>query len=226
MYRLNVAYENAGSYRNFNENAKRFVAPALTWQISPRTKLTAEFEYQHDQYVSDFGFPFEPESLQLPRNRFLGIPGFNDADSQATSFTYNLEHSFSNNWRFSQGFNVINASIDIQSTFFNSLLEDRQTLDYYAAKSHEEQENYTLQNELFGKFHTGSLKHNILVGVELARYRFKYDFLRASIEPINIFKPNYDVQIGEFESDFTSGLMFFSIPILVLSWEHSNGDIA
>ncbi|MEH1838241.1 MAG: hypothetical protein V7L20_05655 [Nostoc sp.] len=72
-HRLNVAYENAGSYRDFNENAKIFVAPALTWQISPRTKLTAEFEYQRDQYVSGFGFPFEPESLQLPRNRFLGI---------------------------------------------------------------------------------------------------------------------------------------------------------
>ncbi|BAY66408.1 TonB-dependent siderophore receptor [Calothrix brevissima NIES-22] len=202
LYRLNIAYENAGSYRDFNESEKIFVAPALTWQISPKTKLTAELEYQSGEYVSDFGFPYEPESLQLPRNRFLGIPGFNHADNQATAFTYNFEHKFSDNWRFRQGFNAINADIDIQSTFFNSLLEDRQSLDYYAAKSHEEQENYTLQNEIFGKFNTGNIKHNILVGLELARYKFRYNFLRASIEPINIFNPNYNVQIGEFEPDF------------------------
>ena len=46
-YRLNIAYENADSFRDFNESESIFVAPALTWQIGDRTKITAEFEYQN-----------------------------------------------------------------------------------------------------------------------------------------------------------------------------------
>lgn len=199
LYRLNVAYENADSFRDFNENEKIFIAPALTWQIGPRTKLTTEFEYQRDQFVSDFGFPFEREALKLPISRFLGVPGFNDADIEGKSITYNFEHSFSDNWRFRQGFNAILASGDIQAIYFDSLGNDRQTLERSASRSREEQENYSLQNEIFGKFNTGPISHNFLVGLELARYRFSFNFFDASVSPINIFNPRYDASVGNFE---------------------------
>ncbi len=197
-YRLNLAYENAGSFRDFNSNENVFVAPALTWKIDSRTTLSTEFEHQHDQFVSDFGFPFERESLRLPRNRFLGVPGFNNANVDENSFTYNFEHKFNDNWRVRQGFNAILASGDIHAIYLNSLQDDRQTLERSASKSHEEQENYSLQNEIFGKFNTGALHHNVLVGVELARYRYSYDFLNASVDPINIFNPKYNAVIGNF----------------------------
>jgi iron complex outermembrane receptor protein len=69
-------------------------------------------------------------------------------------------------------------------------------------KTDEEQENYTLQNEIIGEFNTGSVRHNILFGVELARYRFAYDFERASIAPLDIFNPQYGAQRGDFNPDF------------------------
>ncbi|MBR8835869.1 MAG: TonB-dependent siderophore receptor [Stigonema ocellatum SAG 48.90 = DSM 106950] len=201
LYRFNVAYENGGSFRDFNSNENIFVAPALTWKIDSRTKLTTEFEYQHDQFVSDFGFPFEPESLKLPRNRFLGVPGFNHADVDGKSITYNLEHEFSDSWRFRQGFNAIVASGDIRAIYLKDLESDRQTLNREADKSHEEQENYSLQNEIFGKFKTGDLSHNVLVGVELARYKSSYDFFTATVDSINIFNPKYNANIGQFQQD-------------------------
>lgn len=198
LYRLNVAYQNADSFRDFNENEIIFVAPALTWQIGNRTKLTVEAEYQRDQFVSDFGFPYQPESLRLPVNRFLGIPGFNNGTVDGTTITYNIEHSFSDDWRFRQGLNATLAKGDFQTVFFGSLRDDRRTLDLYPSKSHEEQENYTLQNELFGKFNTGALRHNFLIGLELARYRFSFDFAEASVDPIDIFNPSYNAIVGEF----------------------------
>ncbi len=198
LYRLNLAYENAGGFRDFNQNESVFVTPALTWQIDPRTKLTTEIEYANDRRVPDFGFPSEPESLRLPRNRFLGVPGFSDENTDSISVTYNFEHEFSDNWRFRQGFNALNVKQDIQGIFYNSLQSDRRTLDRYASKSNEEQENYTLQNEIFGKFNTGSLRHNILLGVELARFTDSYTFLQASVGPIDIFNPVYNAKVGEF----------------------------
>ncbi|MDF5712395.1 MAG: TonB-dependent siderophore receptor [Rhizonema sp. NSF051] len=205
LYRLNLAYENADGFRDFNHNESIFVAPALTWQIDPRTKLTTEFEYQRYQHVADFGFPSEPEVLRLPINRFLGVPGFSHQELHSTSITYNFEHEFSDNWRFRQGFNALLVGGNNRGIFYNSLEEDRRTLDRYASQSpNEEQENYTLQNEIFGKFNTGPLSHNVLLGVELARYKYSFAFLQASVDPIDIFNPKYDAKIGEFTPSYAS----------------------
>ena len=206
-YRLNVAYENAGSFRDFNESESIFVAPALTWQIGDRTKVIAEFEYQNYNYVFDRGFPPGEIFFDLPISRFLGEPDFNDADFDSFSGTYNFEHEFGNNWKFRQGFNalVVNSS-ESETTLANFdapfLEADGRTLGREASESDSESENYTLQNEISKKFNTGSISHNVLFGVELARYRFAYDFFSAPLDSIDIFAPVYGAEPGVFEPDF------------------------
>lgn len=207
LYRLNVAYENADSYRDFNENESVFVAPALTWQIGPRTTLTAEFEYQNYDFVPDRGLLPSEVFLDLPISRFLGEPDLDNAEFDSFSGTYNFEHSFSDNWRFRQGFNALRVTGDTLSTgnsiFDAPFLEaDGRTLARRVRKTDEEQENYTLQNEIIGEFDTGFIKHNVLFGVEIARYRFAYDFERAPIAPLDIFDPQYGAERGDFAPDF------------------------
>jgi iron complex outermembrane receptor protein len=97
LYRLNAAYENADSFRDFNENESIFVSPALTWHIGPRTTLTTEFEYQNYDYVFDRGLLPAEVFFALPISRFLGEPDVNDADFESFSGTYNFEHEFSDN---------------------------------------------------------------------------------------------------------------------------------
>jgi len=199
LYRLNVAYENAGSFRDFNENESIFIAPSLTWQIGSRTTLTTELEYQNYEYVFDRGLLPSEEFLDLPISRFLGEPDVNDASFKSFYGTYNFEHEFSDNWKFRQGFNVVeiegNTEYVTTSNFEQPFLEeDGRTLPRNAQRSDESSENYTLQNEFFGKFNTGSLRHNVLLGVELARYRFAYDFEDAAIAPLDIFDPVYGAE--------------------------------
>jgi len=207
LYRFNAAYENAGSFRDFNENESFFVAPALTWNIGPRTSLTAELEAQNYNYVFDRGLLPSEVFLDLPISRFLGEPGVNDAEFTSFSGTYNFEHEFSDDWKFRQGFNAISVNGNTQSVttsnFDAPFLEtDGRSLPRRAQKTDESQENYALQNEITGNFNTGSLRHNVLFGVELARYRFAYDFFRASIDPIDIFDPIYGAEPGPFEPSF------------------------
>jgi iron complex outermembrane receptor protein len=207
LYRLNVAYENADSFRDFNENESIFVAPALTWQIGPRTTLTTEFEYQNYDFVPDRGLLPSEVFFDLPISRFLGEPDLDDAEFDSFSGTYNFEHEFSDNWKFRQGFNAIKVSGDTisagNSNFSEPYLEeDGRTLPRRVRQTDESQENYTLQNEIFGKFETGSLRHNVLFGVELARYKFAYDFFRGPIAPIDIFAPVYGAEPGTLEPNF------------------------
>lgn len=71
LYRVNLAYENSGSFRNF-------IAPTVTWNISPQTQATAEFEYQHISSEIDGGIaPMGNRPAPVPISRNLDKPIFN-----------------------------------------------------------------------------------------------------------------------------------------------------
>ena len=203
LYRLNASYENAGSFRDFvNDNESYAVAPAVTWRLGSKTTLTTEVEYLHSDYTFDSeSFPLEPEVLRIPTKRFLGEPGLGLTHLDSTSITYDLEHNFSDSWRFRQGFNASIANIDIGSRFYPTtglLKADRRTLDRTESKGPQINENYMLQNDIFGNFNTGSLRHKVLVGLELSRYIYGYDVQGATLAPIDIFHPRYGACPGPF----------------------------
>ncbi len=45
LYRLNLAYQNSDSFRDFNSTERILIAPTLKWEISDRTILNLDFEY-------------------------------------------------------------------------------------------------------------------------------------------------------------------------------------
>ncbi|MCC5622121.1 TonB-dependent siderophore receptor [Nostoc sp. CHAB 5715] len=192
LYRLNVAYESSDSFRDFVEYDSFFISPVVEIKVGDRTKLTFEYEHQKYNFVFDNGFPIEPEILQLGRSRFLGEPNFANGEVTFNSLTYILEHEFNDNWKFRQGFNVLNANLnDAQQVSPGSLRDDRRTLDRLFYASDEEHENITLQNQISGKFSTGSIRHNVLLGVDLARNLFNYIFAPDLELSIDIFNPQY-----------------------------------
>jgi iron complex outermembrane receptor protein len=201
-YRLNLAYENAGSFRDFTDSESIFVAPTLAWDISDRTRLTTELEYQNYEYTFDRGFRPEPEFLDLPISRFLGEPDFNNANVNAFRGGYILEHDFSDNWQFRQGLSVTLAENDVREVNLRPLEADRRTLPRRASRSDESQQNYQLQNEFIGEFQTGSIDHQLLLGLDLSRLFFAYDFFSASLDSIDILDPVYGAQPGTFSPNF------------------------
>ncbi len=56
LYRLNLSYQNASSFRDLVKSDSVFVAPVVRWNISPRTQLTFEFEYNHNNLPMDSQF--------------------------------------------------------------------------------------------------------------------------------------------------------------------------
>lgn len=201
-YRLNVAYENAGSFRDFTDSESIFVAPTLAWDISDRTQLTTEFEYQNYDYTFDRAFRPESEFLELPISRFLGEPNFNNATVNAFRGGYRLEHTFSDTWQFRQGFSAIVSDSNVREVNLRSLAADRRTLARRASRSDETQQNFQLQNEFIGEFQTGSVNHELLLGLDLSRFFFAYDFFAAPLDSIDIFNPVYGAQPGTFTPNF------------------------
>jgi len=201
-YRLNLAYENAGSFRDFTDNESIFVAPTLAWDISDRTQLTVELEYQNYNYTFDRVFRSEPEFLELPISRFLGVPDYNNATVNTFRGSYRLEHTFSDTWQFRQGFSAIVSENDVQEVLLRPLEADRRTLPRRASQSEESQQNFQLQNEFIGEFQTGSINHQLLLGLDLSHFFLAYDFFGAPLDSIDIFDPVYGAQPGTFTSSF------------------------
>lgn len=197
LYRLNAAYENADSFRDFVENESTFISPVITVKAGENTNLTLGYEYQKYDFTFDRGFPSGSSIVfDLPIDRFLGEPSLNDGEFTSNNFTYILESEFgyNNNWKFRQGFNIINVNGIAGGVQPGSINEDGQTVSRSYRVSDDVQENIAFQNEISGKFDTGSIRHNILIGVELSNYSFQSDFYRGEIADLDIFNPIYGAQ--------------------------------
>ncbi|WP_242045818.1 MULTISPECIES: TonB-dependent siderophore receptor [unclassified Calothrix] len=194
LYRINAAYENAKSFRDFVENESTFIAPIITVKAGERTNLTFGYEYQKYDYTFERGFPSDNQVVfDLPISRFLGEPNLNRGEATSNNFTYLLESEFgnNNNWKFRQAFNVINVSGNTRGAQPRFIRDDGRTVARRYRNVDEEQNNLSFQNEISGKFNTGSIRHNILVGLELSRYKYSYNFLSGNIADLDIFDPVY-----------------------------------
>ncbi|WP_230967555.1 TonB-dependent siderophore receptor, partial [Nostoc commune] len=74
LYRLNVSYENSGSYRDFIDNDILFIAPVVTYQVSDSTDITLAYEYLNAKLGFDRGFRPVSAFLKVPINLNIGEP--------------------------------------------------------------------------------------------------------------------------------------------------------
>jgi iron complex outermembrane receptor protein len=81
LYRLNVAYENANSFRDFVENESTFINPVISLKVGENTDLTFAYEYQKYNYAFDRGFPSNNTVIfDLPISRSLDEPNLQDSE--------------------------------------------------------------------------------------------------------------------------------------------------
>jgi len=97
--------------RDFTKYTREGVAPSLTINMTPATRLTLSYIYQHDYNVPDYGIPLLPGSYfgtpwgqpaPVSRNTFYGQrnPGFADYEEVNTHIaTMKLEHDINANWK-------------------------------------------------------------------------------------------------------------------------------
>ncbi|MBD2355241.1 TonB-dependent siderophore receptor [Tolypothrix sp. FACHB-123] len=195
LYRLNVAYQNSGSFRDYNFLERVFIAPVVTWNISDRTTLSLDLEYQDNDYLFDRGLPSVGDRpAPVPISRFVGLPHvYNDSTLRVG---YRLEHKFSNDWQIRNAFSYVSGKSSGTYAYGGYDLVDDQFAPIYVSRDEFKRDIYTLQTELVGRFTTGSIVHQPLIGVELRRNVWKYTSFDVA-DPIllDIFNPNYDVEL-------------------------------
>lgn len=214
LYRLNASYQNEGSFRDFGRYAGTFIAPALTWKLGERTTLSVDYENLTYESVNAGTFRADPRFLNVRRSFYQGEPDLDLETYSANSLTYEFEHRFSDNWQFKQTFNRLWQEISAKRASRRALQEDGETLNRRYTVGSSDTNNLTFRNELFGKFNTGSLRHNLLFGVEYSHLDYPGKAFSTAIDPINIFNPRYGARpTGELSLNYfeTYGNDVFSI---------------
>jgi iron complex outermembrane receptor protein len=205
LYRLNLAYQNAGSFRDFVNSERVFAAPVFDVRLGDRTNLSINTSYLYDQRTLDRGIVAIGTGIaDLPISRFLGEPG-DFRRSEQFGVGYRLEHEFNDNLKIRNAFQFLQNNETVLNTNSTQLDEETGTLfrDYFDSAN--EYTLYSMQTDLTSKFRTGSVNHQLLFGFDLQRntlegfFRTPSDAFDTSVADrqtpsINIFNPIYNLR--------------------------------
>lgn len=202
--RINLLYRPTGSFVDYVNRHRAYVAPALTWDIRPDTQLTLLGKYQHD--TGHMGFPLPAEGTVLPNpngeipiSRFVGEPSNPNLVSEVNKqFAYQLSHRFSDSISFYQ-----NARVAWYENHWDKLLypaflgSDDRTLYRYPLSYQQEWSTYGADTGVRLRAKTGRLQHNLVGGVDYYREPSRYNEESINFNdpsaymPLNVFNLVY-----------------------------------
>lgn len=192
-FRVNGTYESANSYRDVVHSDRYYVNPSFLFKLGTKTDLVVEGDYLKHDFTPDFGIGSLGGTTipDLPRNTFLGT-SWQYAKTQQATATTTLKHYFNDNWQ-------INTSLSYQNYYRDYFSTERIQADAIGdwtrplGRTNTEENYFTGQANLTGKFKTKSLEHTLLAGVDADRsVTTNYNYTIAggtNYDKINILNP-------------------------------------
>ena len=215
LYRFDMAYLDKGSFRDFGDKQRIFLAPSITWKLSDATQVNLNLEYQNDDQVDDPGIPALNGSNRpapVPLSRFYGEPNFRtENDRKLIELAWS--HAFNDDWTLRQRFQTSLTDYDSNNVWTAFVDADNRTLQRGYWRVKQERDTYGTNLDLLGHFNTYGVKHSVLVGVDYFQVEqnaygfadgFGYDvngdpFVTAP--PIDIYNPVYGLAVTPTGND-------------------------
>ena len=202
LYRTTLAYQQSGSFREFEGLERIFFAPSLTWSPSSRTEVHLSLEYKKDNLVTSFGIPaIGTRPASVPISRFLGDRTgddgrFDHSDSDNLVLELQWSHRLSPTWTVRQAF--LMDRDDASNEYFPParLREDNRTLERGFVKGLDRLHSYGTTLEVTGHVKGWGVGHAALVGVEYYRFGMTppgLTFLFPPFSPPPAFVPPIDI---------------------------------
>lgn len=202
--RINGAAQDFKSYRDYVESDKQVVTPSLKYVLGNNASLLYEAEYLKQDQLFDRGYIVLNNDFEtLPRSRYLGEPGDGPTRISATGHQLTYQQTFDDGWSFISGIGYRESELKgfssdaelsrgRQSLYDGAglLTRQRRYRDY-------DSEDVSARAEVSGSLATGSLTHNVMLGIDaydydlftlLARYRGP-----KGSYTLDIYNPQYGV---------------------------------
>lgn len=195
QYRFNFAAGRQNSFRDFVDGDRLFVAPVISWQITPDTKVTVETEFVRNRIVFDRGvIAIDKQLGLLPISRFLGEPG-QSTEQTSNTMQVRLEHRFDADWHMRLGAHFNTGTLEGESAEVRAIAADNRTVSRDRNYRDYRWDTAIGQAELVGRFATGDLGHTLLLGFERESTDSRTVYLRSNFRQnpfsLDIYDPRY-----------------------------------
>lgn len=171
-FRVVGTYENAKSYRDVVKSDRVYVNPSLLYKLGKKTSILLEGDYLKANITPDNGVGSLNANMDaiipdVPRSRFINTSWAYNRMEQASG-SMNIQHDFNNQWK-------VNAIVSAQQTdisMFGAGVPNNNVAangDWSRALSRTltSEKNKTAQININGRFSTGSIGHQLLIGSDL-----------------------------------------------------------
>lgn len=197
--RLNLAHEDAGSFRDGIDNRQSFVSPALEWRPDDATRLLARLEYLARDAAFDRGLGNSPLFLRVPPDRNYS-EAFMRIRKEQWNGSLEFDRLLGADWRLRLGAFWSDVEVPHEEFFnygfplLNGTAVNRNFVGY-----RERQKDATAQAELYGSLRTGPIRHRLLIGAERSIDRLAYlDGKIAYGNPIDLYRPVHGAKPSDY----------------------------
>lgn len=193
-FRLNAMKTNAGSFRNGAYTNSLGIAPSLSWGIDSEDEFNLSYYHLSYKDVPDLGMPWynnqpihDAPGINVPVTRFYGLQSDYQNDS-ADIFTGSWIHRFDNDTSIKTMLRSGNFDRDLWATqpiLGAGVLTDNTEIRRNFQARGANEKGTTLQSDFSTKLETGSIKHELLAGIELINEKVeRYSYLKPAAAQI------------------------------------------
>lgn len=193
QFRVTGAVEDSSSFREGYFLNRQAIAPSALFKISPDTTVMVQADYLHDKRLADQGVPsYHGRPVDVPIKTYYGAANGRDrayVESDVLSSAVTLDHRFSDTLKLHSVLRAYDYSLDRNYTTV-VVNEKTAKVAITQTKRLRDEKGVYLQNELSQILNLGSVKHDILYGLELGRQdKSERLYSVRNVATYNLFAP-------------------------------------
>ncbi|MGO3770007.1 MAG: TonB-dependent siderophore receptor, partial [Vreelandella alkaliphila] len=204
-YRLTMLRRESDTFIDHVPDDRTYVAPAFKWQPNANTSLTLLSEYQRDETTYVYGLPASGTILSnpngdIPRERFVGEPGFDDYDNESYSLGYLFEHDISNNLKLRHNLRSFHSDRDYDLTSIVQSPESSAGRLYSRTAFDRRDASRALSSDTSLQYDwgDGATENTTLIGLDYVRQRHETERYQQTVPSLDLYNPIYGSgELGE-----------------------------
>jgi iron complex outermembrane recepter protein len=201
LYRLVALGRKSDTQVDFVNDDGWAVMPAITWQPTADTKLTALLIRQENrskvsaQFLPSKGTLTPAPLGQIPVNRFAGEPGYDRYDQFKSEATVLLEHRLTSAWRVAATARKTRSNTDTREIWatVGAIPSDAGVIGRTVHSADRATDVSALDARIEGEIGLGPTRHTLAAGVDVQRAfweEFNY-FNQNNVGAFNLYAPVY-----------------------------------
>ncbi|WP_437881939.1 TonB-dependent siderophore receptor [Pseudomonas sp. LRF_L74] len=212
LYGVSGAVRDSDTQVDHIDNKRYNIAPSLTWNIDPDTRLTFLSQFTRDDTGTTSQFlPIQGTKIDMPfgkisHHKNLGDPDYEFYDRTYYALGYAFEHRFNDTWQFRQNLRYTKSDLSFQSITVNSyipayaaygyVVDDNGNTGRSSTNVDEDISQFAVDNNFQGDFVTGNISHTLLIGLDHQRNNTNYLSIFGQVPNVNVTNPVYGQQIS------------------------------